>query len=218
MSPKLKLLVAAAISVVPLNALRVWLYTHLLHYRFGPGARIGLRVVIAVDAFEAGEKLAIRRSNVFEGPFSVRLGDRCIIGRFNRFDCGQAAALPSARAKQYGRALVVGDDCLIHEGHLFDVYGTISVGTGTWVAGFGSQFLTHGASAADRDITIGARCYLGSAVRFAPGSGLGDEVMLGMGAVVSRRLEGDRVVVAGVPARVVRAREAGDQYVFERNW
>lgn len=218
MGPKLKLLVATAISAIPLNALRVRLYTALMGYRFGPGARIGPFVVIAVDAFEAGEQLSIRRSNVFEGPFSVRLGARCIIGRFNRFECGHAAALPSAAGKGYGRSLVVGDDCLIHEGHLFDVYGTVSIGAGTWVAGFGSQFLTHGASATDRDITIGSRCYLGSAVRFAPGSGLGDEVMLGMGAVVARRLEGDRVVVAGVPARVVRAREAEDAYRFERNW
>lgn len=51
-------------------------------------------------------------------------------------------------------------------------------------------------------IRIGRRCWLGANAVVLPGVTLGDGVVVGAGAVVTRSFE-DRAVVAGVPARVL---------------
>jgi acetyltransferase-like isoleucine patch superfamily enzyme len=58
---------------------------------------------------------------------------------------------------------------------------------------------------AERDITIGSDCYLGSAVRFSPGSSIADDVVVAMGSVVSGVLSESNALVGGVPARVLKA-------------
>ncbi|RMD70426.1 MAG: hypothetical protein D6819_04325, partial [Gammaproteobacteria bacterium] len=68
----------------------------------------------------------------------------------------------------------------------------------------GSQFWTHGGGKAEHDIDIGAQCYIASAVRFAPGSGVGDRCVVALGAVVTKRFEASGVMLGGVPARVIK--------------
>jgi len=217
-NPRLRRLLALAIAHLPGSGARRACYALLMGYRFGPGTRIGFGVQIAVDSFEAGSGVTIRRSTTFIGPIAVRLGDKAFIGRGNQIECGEGAAMANVRHMNYARRFTVGRDCLINEGHLFDVLGEIRIGDGSWVAGFASQFLTHGAGTMDRDIRIGSRCFLGSAVRFAPGSAVGDEVIVAMGAVVTKRITQDRVVLGGVPARVIKAREDDDRHSFHKTW
>jgi acetyltransferase-like isoleucine patch superfamily enzyme len=209
---------ALGISLLPGSGVRTLAYRVLLGYSFGQGSRVGWGVMIAVDSFRAGKQVTIRRSNRFIGPIRVDLGDKTFIGRYNKIECGDNAGDASLAHMGYAREFLTGRDSLIHESHLFDVWGRISVGDGSWVAGFASQFLTHGAGTMNRDIVIGDNCYLGSAVRFTPGSGVGNGVMVGMGAVVTKRIEDDNVVVAGLPAKVVRARGPDDGYSFSKVW
>ena len=68
----------------------------------------------------------------------------------------------------------------------------------------GSQFWTHGAGVVDRNIQIGRDCYLGSAIRFAPGSGVGDNVIVAMGSVVTKKFEESMVMIGDVPATVLK--------------
>lgn len=215
---KLKKIVALAISWLPGSALRVGAYRVVLGYSFGPGVRLGWGVMIAVDSFRAGSEVTVRRNTTFMGPIRVELGDRTFIGRLNKIECGDSAADPTQAHMRYARAFVTGKDSLVNEAHLFDVLGLIQIGDGTWVAGFGSQFLTHGAGTMNRDILIGSQSFLGSAVRFAPGSGVGDRVMVGMGAVVTKRIAENDVVVAGLPAKVIKERTEDDGYVFNKVW
>jgi len=70
----------------------------------------------------------------------------------------------------------------------------------------------------NRDIAIGEKCFLGTALRFAPGSGVADRVIVGMGAVVTKRLPESDVIVGGLPAKVLRVRGEADVYAFERTW
>ena len=211
-------LLALLIAHTPTSALRRAFYTLLMGYRFGAGTRLGWGSVIAVDRFSAGADMTLRRGNRFIGPITVELGDRTFIGRANRIDCGDAAADAKVAHMGYSRRFVTGADTLINEGHRFDVLGAISIGRGTWIAGFDSQFLTHGAGTMNRDIVLGEACFVGSAVRFAPGSGVGHRVIVGMAAVVTKRLAENDVVVAGFPARVVKARVANDGYEFQKTW
>ena len=215
---RLRLLVALAIAWMPFGPVRQTLYRLLMGYRMGARCKVGWGTVIAVDRFTAGDDVTIRRGTRFEGPISVDLGERTFIGRRNRIECGGAASDPRQAHMKYTRAFVTGRDSLINEGHLFDVLGTVRIGNGTWVAGFDSQFLTHGAGAMDRDITIGDDCFLGSAVRFAPGTGIGSRVILGMGSVVTKRIDADDAIVAGLPARVVRQRGENDDFRFTKVW
>lgn len=215
---KIRRILALLISHLPLGGLRRCAYGLLLGYRFGPGTRLGWQVQIAVDSFEAGANVLIRRGTTFIGPISVMLGEKAFIGRYNKIECGDGAARDNVRHMNYARRFIVGRNCLINESHLFDVLGEIRIGDGTWVAGFASQFLTHGAGTMNRDIAIGAESFLGSAVRFAPGSGVGDKVIVAMGAVVTKRITEDQVIVGGVPARVIKVRPEEDKHTFTKTW
>jgi len=84
------------------------------------------------------------------------------------------------------------------------VAGTFKLGDGSWIAGIGSQFWTHGAGVPEREVEIGSDCYLGSAVRFAPGSSVGNNVLVAMGSVVSNAIKIDNALVGGVPAKVLK--------------
>ncbi len=55
-------------------------------------------------------------------------------------------------------------------------------------------------------IRIGNRCWIGANAVILPGVGLGDDVVVGAGAVVSQSFSAGSIV-AGVPARLIRMRE-----------
>ena len=213
-----KRIVAMLIAHVPFSTVRVVLYRVLLAYDIGPECIVGFGVVITVNSFAAGRGVVIRRGTCFNGPIAVVLAERTFVGRYNRIECGYEASSPSVRHMNYTRRFETGFNSLINEGHLFDVLGTISIGRGSWVAGFNSQFLTHGVSVMDRDIAIGEECFVGSAVRFSPGSGIADRVIVGIGAVVTKRFPDCDVVVGGLPARIIKVREASDGHHFEKTW
>jgi acetyltransferase-like isoleucine patch superfamily enzyme len=214
---QLRKLVAMLISILPLSLLRIKAYHYLLGYHFGKGSRIGFLAMISVDQFVCGEQVIIGRQTQFFGPMSVTIGARTLIGRWNTFDCAITAGLRSKAHMHYARKLTIGDDCLIHEYHYFDLYGEITIGSGTWIAGRGSQFWTHGASVVNRDIHIGKNSYIGSACLFSPNSGLGNRVVLGMGSVVTKHMSDDDVVIAGVPAKIIRQKsQSADELSFTR--
>jgi len=197
---KLKLVLAALISILPFNALRVLGY-RLLGYKVS--GRIGFGTVIAVStAHFANCKLGY--FNLFVGPMQVDIGTGASIGDRNTFSCGFWTAQEQYRDKNYAHSLQIGAYTLITSGHYFDVAGSFTLGEGSWIAGIGSQFWTHGAGVTDRDIRIGRDCYVGSAVRFAPGSGVGDKVIVAMGSVVTKKFELSKAMIGGVPAAVLK--------------
>lgn len=213
---KLQKIVAFIIAWMPFNVIRVVGYKWIFGYSFGHRTKIGLGVLIVVKRFEAGDDLIIRRRTTFVGPMTVKLGNKNLIGRTNTFECGMASQKHDHM--NYLREFVTGDDCFINDRHLFDTTGRIEIGSGTWVAGFASQFLTHGASVMDRNITLGSGCFIGSAARFAPGSGVGNGVIVGIGSVVTKRLPGNDMVVAGVPAAKIKDRTPDDGFRFAKDW
>jgi len=197
---KLKLVLAALISIVPINALRVLGY-RLLGYKIS--GRIGFGTVIAVSEAHI-EKCKIGAFNLFIGPMKVGIGQGASIGDRNTFSCGFWTTQEQNQAKNYARSLQVGANTLITSGHYFDVAGSFVLGDDSWIAGLGSQFWTHGAGVADRDIQIGRDCYIGSAVRFAPGSEIGNNVIIAMGSVVTKKFDVSKAMIGGVPATVLK--------------
>lgn len=214
---RLRLVAAALIAVTPLNGLRLFLYRRLLGYRIGAGSRIAPLTLIACRSLDLGPGARIGRLNVFKGDFALSAGPGLFVGDFNVFICPWDLA---AKRRGYSGTLHFGAGCLVNDWHYLDVHGTITIGDGSWLAGRASQFYTHGVSVTDRDITIGAGCFVGSAVRFAPGSGIGDRTIVGIGSVVLGRLDSHESLVSGFPAAPVRSIADGlasGRYAFTRD-
>lgn len=193
-SRRLRRALALLSSLLPTATLRAAAYRVLCGYRIARGARLGLGAVIAVDRAEIG-RARIGKLTRFTGPFTLTIGDGAAIGSQNAFVCG---------ALDYARTCVIGRETLITSGHYFDVVGGFALGDRSWIAGYGSQFWTHGAGAEDRTVVIGTDCYIGSAVRFAPGTLLGNNCLVALGSVVTQKFPADNLMLAGVPARVIR--------------
>lgn len=200
--PIFKVALAILVSVLPLNSLRVLGYRLLFGCRIDK-SRIGFGTIIAVDEF-AVTKSKIGFFNQFIGPIKVKIAEGASIGNRNAFSCGYWVLREENRNLSYARTLDIGADTLITSDHHFDVAGKFKLGDRSWVAGIGSQFWTHGVGVKDRDIEIGSDCYLGSAVRFAPGASIGNNVLVAMGSVVSGKMEASNALVGGVPAKVLK--------------
>lgn len=211
-------LLSLVISVMPTNFLRVNLYRALRQYKIGKNAKIGFNVFVDVNSFSVGEGCVISRNNQFSGPIDIVAGRNLFVGKGNIFVCGWSVVERWAADRDYARTLVIGENCLINQDHVFDVIGRIAIGDGTWLAGFRSQFLAHGASVTDRNIAIGAHSFVGSAVLFCPGSGIGDHCLVGMGSVVTRHLPENNAIVAGNAARILRQRHPDDPHAWEKVW
>lgn len=199
---KIKIILAALISLLPLNGLRVLGY-RLLGYRI-QGAHIGFGTVIAVDQAIL-EACKLGPFNVFIGPMKIHIQRGASIGNRNEFICGYWVLRDEYRDRRYARSLEVCEEALITSRHYFDLSGALVLGERSWIAGIDSQFWTHGAGVADRDIKIGSGCYIGSAVRFSPGASINDNVVVAMGSVVSGNLPESNVLIGGVPARVLKS-------------
>ena len=199
---KLKIALAVFISLLPLNGLRVFGY-RLLGYRIH-GARIGFGTIIAVDEAII-DSARIGPFNLFVGPMTVQIHRGASIGNRNEFICGYWVLRDEYKNVHYLRSLEVCDEALITSRHYFDLSGALILGERSWIAGIDSQFWTHGAGVTERDISIGSEGYVGSAVRFAPGSSIGDHVVVAMGSVVSGALPESNALVGGVPAKVLKS-------------
>lgn len=200
--PIFKLVLAVLVSLMPVNMLRVLGYRLLFGYHIS-ASKIGFGTVMVVESLFV-EKAKVGPFNLFVGPMKVIVQESASIGNRNTFSCGYWVLRDQYQDSNYSRTLMLGKNVLITSGHYFDVAGTFKLGDHSWIAGIGSQFWTHGAGIRERDIVIGENCYLGSAVRFAPGSRIGNQVLVAMGSVVTTALPVDQAMIGGVPAKVLK--------------
>ncbi len=202
---KSTLVKALLASLMPTNGLRRALARWLLGHEIDPTARIGFLALLAVDRMRIGRNVRIGTLNVFKGPIDVSIGADTRIGRNNRFSSSWHILQDRFADRAYTPRLVIGEKALILNDHFFDVFGLVEIGDGTWIAGYGSQFWTHGLSVTDRDIVIGRNNYIGSGVRFSPGARIGDRNIVALGSVVFSKLDGDESLISGFPAKPIRS-------------
>ena len=200
-----RMLLPLLVSLLPINGLRVLLYRLFFGYRIARGVRIGFGTLISVTYFEVGSGTVIGPLNVFKGPIRIRIGSDAKIGRLNQFFCSWHIVAEKFAERGYTPILEMGDRTLILNSHFFDIYGRVEIGHDSWIAGNGSQFWTHGLSVTDRDIHIGEKNYIGSAVRFAPGTSIGDRNIVALGSVVLGKVEESDSLISGFPAKAIRS-------------
>ena len=201
MSKKIRIVAAVLVSLLPFSLLRCAFYKWLFGYSI-KNAKIGFATVISVRKVSM-EGCTIGRFNKFLGPMHVSIGLGADIETHNTFDCGEWAA-DARHIDRYARTLILEADSRITNHHFFDVAGRFFLGEGSWIAGRGSQFWTHGVNVPDRNVSIGRSCYIGSAVRFAPGSGVDDNVIVGIGSIVTKKIDASNAIIAGFPAEVIK--------------
>ena len=112
---------------------------------------------------------------------------------------------------EFGKNLHLGRRVFLNQGCRFQDTGGITVGDDTLI-GHGSTLTTLN-HALDPDkradmepapIVVGRKVWLGAAVTVVPGVTIGDGAVVAAGAVVTKDVPSD-TIVAGVPARVLRA-------------
>lgn len=187
---------------MPTNKIRGFLYRIVFGYKIHK-SYIGWSTIMVVEDAELIE-CSIGRKNVFSGPMRIIINKGSRIGHRNCFNCGVWTKDEQFNSANYDRSLYIGMNTLITSDHHFDVVGSFVLGNNTWIAGSCSQFWTHGAGVQDRNIKIGERCYIGSGVLFAPGSSVGDNCIVSLGSVLTKRINDNDAMIAGHPAKVIK--------------
>ena len=110
----------------------------------------------------------------------------------------------------FGKMTKVGKGVFINFGCTFLDQGGITLGDGVFIAP-GVKILTEGhpeepsrrRTLLTKPVVIGNRVWIGAGATILPGVTIGENAIVAAGAVVSRDVEPDTIVV-GVPARVLR--------------
>ena len=153
----------------------------LLAVVFGPAARTAQAALLRIIGVKAEEDVFFGRDVVLHFPKRLTLGRRAAIGDNSHIACHAA--------------ITIGEDFLSGPG-LFLNSGQHDVRS---MEGFGAP------------ISIGDRVWCGLRVTICAGVTIGDDVVIGAGAVVIQDLPSG-CVAAGVPAKVVRKLCRGEAF------
>lgn len=197
MKNKLKLFLALLISFLPFSLVRVFLYNTFFGFKISKSTIGWLSILNVEDFFMTSGKIGA--FNFFTGPFSLVLKNQNKIGSFNYIRCGTWAANFNQTSQ-----LVLKKEAKIENQHYFDIFGTITIGEQSIIAGVRSQFWTHGGFSNEVNITIGDNCYVGSGVKFTPNSEVSKNSVCAMGSVISKRFKEEAVLIAGVPGKIIK--------------
>ncbi len=229
MSRRLRLGGLALVALLP-PSWKPLVYRRLFGYRVAAGVRIGLSLIDARDC-EIEEHTEIGHGNVIVDVGRLHIGDHVRIGSLNVVRGGDEVRL-GRYAKVMRRnelnsivgpdlvntadpRLLVGAGTVITDGHRLDFTDRIELGERVIIGGRNSSLWSHNRQRT-APIVIGARTYVGSESRLAPGSCLPARCIVALGSVVSGTLAGDESLIGGVPARVLRPLDEHDLYLVDR--
>lgn len=214
----MKKLFALAVVLLPWRAKR-WALQRFWGYTLAPDARIGLSYIFP------GHLLMEAQARIGHLNVAIHLG---------RMHCGAHSIIErgnwitghppdGAHFRQRGTrdpSFVLGAHAAVTKSHIIDCTDRIEIGPFTTIAGFHSQFITHGidlvASRQDcKPIRIGTHCLVGTRVTVVGGAVLPDHSMLGAGAVLNKAHSEEHALYAGQPAERRKALDPQAAY-FQR--
>lgn len=223
-----RLLVMAVFAFLPSFMLRSF-YRWVYGYKIGKRVRIGLSIIDAqhceigddvsighfnvitrVDRLIIKDHVRIGHLNVIRGGDSVTLGRYCEIIRMNEIN-----SIPNPDVvNKIDPTFILGDGSIVTTGHKIDFTDRIEIGRRVILGGRNSSLWTHNRQRT-LPITIGSFAYVGSEIRMAPGSAIPARSIVGIGSVITSRLEEEGNLIAGVPAKVIKALSTEDEFLIE---
>lgn len=225
---KLRLALLALLAPLPSFA-KLPAYRLCLGYRIGRGVRIGLSVVDAADC-EIADGVRVGHLNLITGVKKLTVGDHVRIGHLNVVRGGDEVRL--GRYSEIIRlneinsipepdivnvadpTFVLGEGSVITTGHKIDFTDRVEIGRRTILGGRNSSLWTHNRQRT-RPILIGELSYIGSEIRVAPGGVIPSRCIVGIGSVITGRLEGENQLIAGVPAKPIKPLSEEDRFLIE---
>lgn len=178
-----------------------------------------------------GCRLVGRSMMTLEGALNV--GDHCIVNAVSHEGIRFGANVTLQRGvviectgslQKLGRGVRLGRHVGIGSGSFLGAAGGIEIGDDTIVGNFVSFHSEN--HVADRldvpirlqgtrslGISVGRDCWIGAKATLLDGARLGDGCIVAAGAVVAAGDYGDFVVLGGVPARVLKRRDAAPQSI-----
>jgi acetyltransferase-like isoleucine patch superfamily enzyme len=225
MRRKLRLFVIALLAIMP-GIVKRPLLRGLFGYKIGKNVRIGFSV-IDVSECEISDDVSIGHFNLFIGTKRLVIGDHSRIGHLNIFRGGDEIIL--GRYSEVIRLneinsipepdvvnpvdprFILGDGSVITASHKIDFTDRVVFGNKVILGGRNSSLWTHNRQRT-KPIMIGDNCYIGSEIRVAPGGELARNCIIGIGSVITGKLENEYRLVAGVPAKEIK--ELGEEERF----
>jgi acetyltransferase-like isoleucine patch superfamily enzyme len=220
-----RLFLKAVIAVLP-SAAKRFLYRHLFGYKIGKRVKIGLSIIdagecsieddvqighlnlfVATKRLHIGDHARIGNLNIIRGGDEVHLGRYCEIIRLNEINSIPDPLVMNATDPRF----FLGDGAVVAASHKIDFTDRVELGRRVILGGRNSSLWTHNRQMT-KPITIGDHSYIGSEIRVAPGGAIPANCIVGIGAVITKALEGEFKLIAGVPAKVVS--DLGDDSRF----
>ena len=173
--------------------------------------RIGhLNLIVGVGRVEMGEHVKIGHMNVIRGGWEVRLGRWAEIIRLNEIN-----SIPDPDVvNPIEPVFRLGDASVVTTGHKIDFTDRVEIGRRSILGGRNSSLWTHNRQRT-RPVRIGDYAYVGSEIRVAPGGVIPSRCIVGIGSVVTGRIEEENHLIAGVPAKAVKPLSQEDQFLIE---
>lgn len=213
-SSKLRLAALLCVAALP-GFLKRPLYRLLFGYRVGRGVRLGLSLIDAREC-EIGDGVSIGHLNLVVGVGRLTVGEQARVGHLNIIRGGDEVSI--GRYAEILRMNEInsipdpdvvnptdprfhlGDGAVVTAGHKIDFTDRVTIGRRTILGGRNSSLWTHNRQRT-RPVEIGELTYVGSEIRVAPGGVIPSRCIVGIGSVVTGRIEGEYQLIAGVPAR-----------------
>jgi acetyltransferase-like isoleucine patch superfamily enzyme len=226
---KVRLLLLACIALLP-SFLKRPCYRLFFGYRIGRRVQVGLSIIDA-RACQIDDDSKIGHLNVIIGVQNLKLGDHVKIGHLNiirggeQVDLGRYSELirmneinsipePDA-VNPVDPRFTLGNGSIITTGHKIDFTDRVEIGRRTIIGGRNSSLWTHNRQRT-RPISIGEFAYVGSEIRMAPGGSLPSRCIVGIGSVITGRIEAEGWMIGGVPAKPIKELSAEDKFLIER--
>jgi acetyltransferase-like isoleucine patch superfamily enzyme len=226
---KFRLLVLACVALLP-SFLKRPCYRLFFGYQVGKRVRIGISILEA-GTCEIGDDSQIGHLNVVIGVKELTLGDHVRIGHLNIIRGGDEVNL--GRYSELLRLneinsipepdvvnpvdprFSLGAGSIVTAGHKIDFTDRVQIGRRTIIGGRNSSVWTHNRQRT-LPVSIGDFAYVGSEVRVAPGGCIPSRCIVGIGAVITGKVESEGWLIGGVPAKPIKELSADDRFLIER--
>ena len=227
-SSKTRLAALGFIALMP-GFVKRSLYRRLFGYRIGRRVRLGLslidareceiaddvsfghlNLIVGVGKLSVGEHARVGHLNVIRGGDEVSLGRYAEILRMNEINSIPDPVVVNPTDPRFS----LGDGAVVTAGHKIDFTDRVTIGRRTILGGRNSSLWTHNRQRT-RPVEIGELSYIGSEIRVAPGGVIPSRCIVGIGSVVTGKLEGEYLLIAGVPARVIKPLSEEDRFLIE---